>query len=106
MRTRLKSFADYGFQPGEEKQLKEWCKAPDFNEEFLLLESAKKANDNIHNNIYFSIVKGLSYDKLDKKVYQIYIKGDFYGYQRKTLALFRDALIECGRYPFAVGCQH
>lgn len=100
MRTREKGYADYGFSPGEEKQLKEWCRKPDFSEEFLLLESAKMANKNIFNDIYFSIVKGLSYEKMDEKVYQNIGKGDFYGYQRKTLAIFREALIECGRYPF------
>lgn len=100
MRTREKGYADYGFSQGEEKQLKEWCRMSDFAEEFLLLESAKMANENIFNDIYFSIVKGLSYEKMDKKVYQNIGKGDFYGHQRKTLAIFREALIECGRYPF------
>ena len=48
-----------------------------------------------------AIVKGLSYEKMDEKVYQNIGKGDFYGHQRKTLAIFRAGLIECGRYPFA-----
>lgn len=100
MRTREKGFADYGFSPGEETKLKAWCKNPNFSEEFLLLESAKIANKDIFNDIYFSIVKGLSYEKMDEKVYQNIGKGDFYGHQRKTLAIFREALIECGRYPF------
>lgn len=101
MRTRQKGFADYGFSPGEETKLKEWCRKPDFAEEFLLLESAKMANASIFNDIYFSVVRGVSYEKMDFKVYQNIGKGDFYGYQRKTLAIFREALIECGRYPFA-----
>ena len=101
MRTREKGFADYGFSQGEETKLKEWCRKPDFTEEFLLLESAKMANKDIFNDIYFSIVRGVSYEKMDFKVYQNIGKGDFYGYQRKTLAIFRDGLIECGRYPFA-----
>lgn len=100
MRTREKGFSDYGFSPEEEKKLKEWCRQVDFSEEILLLESAKKANASIFNDVYFSIVKGLSYEKLDKKVYQCIEKNSFYGYQRKTLAIFREALIECGRYPF------
>ena len=100
MRTREKGFADYGFRPGEETKLKEWCRKPDFSEEFLLLESAKMANASIFNDIYFSIVRGVSYEKMDFKVYQNIGKGDFYGYQRKTLAIFRAGLIECGRYPF------
>ena len=100
MRTREKGFADYGFSQGEETKLKEWCRKPDFSEEFLLLESAKMANKDIFNDIYFSIVRGVSYEKMDSKVYQNIDKGSFYGYQRKTLAIFRAGLIECGRYPF------
>lgn len=101
MRTRNKGYADYGFCEGEEKKLKQWCKGPDFTEEFLLLESAKIANKDIFNDIYFSIVRGVSYESMDRKVYQGIDKGSFYGYQRKTLAIFRAGLIECGRYPFA-----
>ena len=101
MRTREKGFVDYGFAPGESDKLKAWCQKPDFSEEFLLLESAKMANASIFNDIYFSIVRGVSYEKMDFKVYQNIGKGDFYGHQRKTLAIFREALIECGRYPFA-----
>ena len=38
--------------------------------------------------------------KMDKNVYQNIGKGDFYGHQRRTLAIFRKALIKCGKYPF------
>lgn len=100
MRIREKGFADYGFVPGESDKLKAWCQKSDFSEEFLLLESAKMANASIFNDIYFSIVRGVSYEKMDFKVYQNIGKSDFYGYQRKTLAIFRAGLIECGRYPF------
>lgn len=101
MRIREKGFADYGFVPGESDKLKAWCQKSDFSEEFLLLESAKMANASIFNDIYFSIVRGVSYEKMDFKAYQNIDKGSFYGYQRKTLAIFRAGLIECGRYPFA-----
>ena len=101
MRIREKGFADYGFVPGELDKLKAWCQKSDFSEEFLLLESAKMANASIFNDIYFSIVRGVSYEKMDFKAYQNIDKGSFYGYQRKTLAIFRAGLIECGRYPFA-----
>lgn len=101
MRTRQKGFGDYGFAPGESDKLKAWCQKPDFSEEFLLLESAKMANRDIFNDIYFSIVRGVSYERMDAKVYQNINKNDFYGYQRKTLGIFRKALIECDRYPFA-----
>lgn len=100
MRVRESSYSDYGFNPGEERQLQEFCKQPDFAEDFLLLECSKKANSAIGGDLYFSLIRGLSWELLDKHTCQMYSKGDFYGYRRKTLGLFRAALIECGRYPF------
>ena len=100
MRTREKGYKDYGLTQEEVKKILEWCKKPSFEENVLLLECAKKAHEYIFNDIYFSLVKGLSYEKIDHKTYQACYKGDFYGYRRKTLALFRDALIERKRYPF------
>lgn len=100
MRTRETGYKHYGFKDEEVKMMKKWCKSGDFKEFSLLLECARKTNESIFNDIYFSIVRGISYDRLDKMIYQNIGRGDFYGYQRKTLALFRDALIERKRYPF------
>lgn len=100
MRTRNMKYDDYGFLPGEEKRLKAFCKEPGFPEGFLLLESATKANSNISSDLFYSIVNGLSYDKLTNVKYIMISRPDFYGYQRRTLAIFKEALIEVGRYPF------
>ena len=100
MRTRTTYYSDYGFLNQEENLLKKWCRSIDFSEETLLLECAKKVNHRICNEIYYSIVKGVSFERLDQKNYVDCGKGDFYGYQRKTLATFKEALIKCGRYPF------
>ena len=100
MRVREATYSDYGFNLGEERQLQEFCRRPDFAEDALLLECAKKANSVIGGDLYFSLIRGLSWEQLDKRTWQRYSKSDFYGYRRKTLGLFRAALIECGRYPF------
>lgn len=100
MRTREKGYKDYGLTQEEVEKILEWCKKPTFKENLLLLECAKKANEYFFNDVYFSLVKGLSYERLDQKSYQECYKVDFYGYRRKTLALFRDALIERKKYPF------
>lgn len=92
MKTREMGYSDYGFAPGEEKTLKEYCRRPDFKENILLLECAMQSNAAICSDLYYSIVKGLSWEKMDKKVIQLYGKSDFYGYQRKTLALFWNEL--------------
>lgn len=99
MRTRLMKSDDYGFSFGEDKRLREFCRMPNFAECILLIESAKKANADICNDLYYSLVEGVSYDKLDfiKKI--LVARNDFYAYQRKTLAIFKAALCEVGRYP-------
>ena len=99
MRVRQYGYCDYGFAPGEETQLLAFCRGSDFAEEFLLLECAKKSNPAICADIYYSLVRGLSWEQLDKRTTQFYGKVDFYAYRRRTLGLFRAALIECGRYP-------
>lgn len=100
MRTRTTYYRDYGFNEKEEILLKNWCRDVEFTEELLLLECAIESNKSMCNEIYFSIVKGLSFEKLDTKIYMYCLKADFYGYQRKTLAKFRGKLIEKGIYPF------
>ena len=99
MRTRNMKFCDYDFREGEAKELLKYCQRPDFAEDFLLLECAKKSNPVIGGDLYFSLIRGLSWEQLSKRTWQQYSKVDFYGYRRKTLGLFRAALIECGRYP-------
>lgn len=99
MRTRERSYFDYGFKEGEEKQLQEFCRRSDFSEDSLLLECAKKSNPVIGGDLYFSLIRGLSWEQMDKRTCQMYSKGDFYAYRRKTLGLFRVALIERDKYP-------
>lgn len=100
MRTRYKNYSHYGFSDGEARELKKWCKSSGFNHNKLLRKSAKESNEAISNSIYISIIKGLSYEKIDGIEYQIYAKSDFYAYQRKALAIFRKKLIENNQYPF------
>ncbi len=76
-----------------------FCRRSDFTEQSLLLECAKKSNEVISGDIFYSIIRGLSWEQLDGLTAQLYGKSDFYAYKRKALGLFRAALIECGRYP-------
>ena len=102
MRIRETTYLDYGFMPGEEKQLQEFCRSPDFSENFILSECAKQSNPCICKELEDSIVRGLSWDKMDARKIQIYSKADFYGYRRLTLGLFRNILILSGRYPIKI----
>ena len=100
MRTRRKGYSYYGFVDGESKLLKKWCRSPDFKYGKILKECAEKANETISKSLCDSILRGLSYDRLDQMEYQSYCKQDFYACRRKTLALFRTKMIESGLYPF------
>lgn len=93
MRTRNKSYSDYGFEKNEEKKLKEYCRQSDFNDHKLLLDTAISVNPFIASDIYYSLVRGISYDDLLKVRYIPLPKSDFYGYQRKCLSMFRNMLL-------------
>lgn len=97
VRTREKSYIDYGFEPGEEKKIMEYCSDGHFSEHDLLLQSAISANPYIASDLYYSIVNGVSYESLEK-IKQIPLsKPDFYGYRRKCLAIFRNWLLLYGK---------
>lgn len=92
MKTRKMGYSDYGFRDGEAKQLQKYCRRPDFAESFLLKEACQDSNENIADDLYCSIVHGISYNKLTRKKYIPLPEVDFYGYRRKALFLFWEAL--------------
>ena len=96
MRTRDKTYADYGFQRNEEKYIKYLARQPSYEQRLLLFDSAYSANQAIAEDIIFSIVSGTSYDEIMKILYIPVTRVDFYGYSRKTLAIYRDKLREYG----------
>ena len=55
---------------------------------------------NVCDELYCCIVIGMSYDKMNKKNFVPLDRKDFYAYRKKTLAVFREALKACNRYPF------
>ena len=95
MRTRNKSYSDYGFRYGEEKQLKLHCRSPGLSEhdKFLLHQASIQSNPSISELVYKSIVCKLSYEDLQCEGYVPIAKADFYGYQRLCLYWFRQFLI-------------
>lgn len=106
VRVRSRGFEDYGFRSGEAKQLLAYCQDPRrFEEHELLLRAAKTSKREIANLLYFSITNKCSWDQLDKMEYLYIGKGDFYAYRRKTLALFRDTLIACGKWDASRGAE-
>lgn len=92
MRTRNKGYKDYGFEEKEANRLMEYCRKPEFIYRRELIESAERANSALADDIFYSIVKGLSYDSIAINSDIPYSKADFYAYRRKCLFLFRDML--------------
>lgn len=90
MKTRETSYLDYGMDKDEVKQLKEYCKSAQFVEHDKLLQSAITSNKSIAAELYYSIVRGISYEELIKIKNIPLPKTDFYGYQRKCLAIFKE----------------
>lgn len=93
MKLREKSYRDYGFEPGEEKKLKEYCRGPNFSDHKTLIDSAISSNPYIASDLYYSIAGGVSYDDLCKIKHVPIPKVDFYGYQRRCLSIFRNFLL-------------
>lgn len=92
MSTREKSYEDYGFSRKEAKELIKQCRNLGAKESSLLKECAMKANNVVGYSVYYSLIHGLSYEKLSKVRFPEYSKVDFYGYRRRTIALFREAI--------------
>ena len=90
IKTREKKYTDYGFSMEEAKRLKEYCSSARFTEHKLLMECAIASNPSIAPELCFSIVRGISYDELLKIKHIPLPKADFYGYQRKCLAIFKE----------------
>lgn len=98
MRTRAKRYSDYGFKPGEQERLKKYCQSVGFCDNSILLQAAMSANPVIKDDLYYTIVTGISYDKLNDVRKILLPKNDFYGYQRKCLDIFRNLLIQQGKW--------
>lgn len=90
MRTRDRGYEDYGIRDGEERQLMELARSTCHRK--ALRDAAYQANTGIAEDIIYSVVNGLSYDRLSQIRDIPAKKDDFYAYRRKALAIFRDIL--------------
>ncbi len=99
MRTRKKSYRDYGFSDGEPQDIKNYIRGREFSDQGLLMQCCKEANLGISGFLYQSLVEGIGYNKLNFITYIPIGPDDFYGYQRKVLSIFRQEMIKEGKYP-------
>ena len=96
MRTREKSYSDYGMSEDEAKYIKSFCMKADDEQKIIIENALSELQPYIAKIVYDSLVKGLSYEDICAKNY-IYIgKGDFYGHRRKGIAAIKRWMVLCG----------
>lgn len=98
MRTREKGYSNYGISEKEAKVLLDICKNADEEEEKLLLESAQESNSYFASSIFYSLRNNVSFEKLEALKEFYAGKGDFYGYRRQALFIFKIKLIKANLY--------
>ena len=86
MRTRDKSYSDYGLSKHEVKYLLKLCK--DLSLRSSLNESAKEVYPEIALELANSLAFGWSWESMNAKNYIPIDENSFYGYRRKTLWIF------------------
>lgn len=92
MKTRFTGYDDYGFLPGEEKAIKEACRKINVEPRVLISMAAFRANPGIAEDITFSIINGVSYEKICIIRNVPISKVDFYAYRRKCLYYVKEIL--------------
>lgn len=99
MRTRYKTYGDYGISPDLQKRLISKCKNLDQQDRLHLFQSTISAAPGLEIPIYESLITGVGYRTMLSMGRQIPAKeDDFYAYRRKTLATFYDRLRLFGRW--------
>lgn len=96
MRTREKSYSNYGMTEDEADYVKSFCRNADEKQRKIIKYALSELQPYIAKIVYDSLVKGLSYEDICAKNY-IYIgKGDFYGHRRKGMAAIKRWMILYG----------
>lgn len=96
MRTREKSYEDYGMTIEEVRQVKDFCRNSNEEEKILIKNALAELDPYIAPYVYYSLVDNVSYDIMSAKNY-IYIgKGDFYGHRRQGMAAIKRWMILYG----------
>lgn len=88
LRTRHKSYIDYGITESERKYIENYCRnASEEEKEFIKVAiSITNLDTYIQQYIFFSLTEKLSYEKICARKDYLYIgKSDFYGYRRKAM---------------------
>ena len=98
MRTREKSYNDYGLSDKEVYYIKNLCRNADEEQLNIIRNALSELQPYIAPYVYFSLVKNMSYEDICAKNYIFIGKGDFYGHRRKGMACIKRWLILCNKW--------
>lgn len=99
MRTRYRTYDNYGLSPEDVKKLRNYCRDMGQEDRLRLFQCAISKAPGLELLIYESITEGIGYISLRRRRGEIPAKADdFYAYQRLTLADFYDWLRMTGRW--------
>ena len=93
MRTREKSYSDYGISDNEVKYIKEFCRNANDDEKHIIRTALTELSPYIARNVFDSLVYNLSYEDICAKNYIFIGKGDFYGHRRQGMAAIKRWMI-------------
>ena len=93
MRTRQKTYSDYGISEEEVKYIKKFCQNANDEEKRIIKTALSELNPYIAPYIFYSLVDNLSYEDICAKNYLYIGKGDFYGHRRQGMAAIKRWMI-------------
>ena len=96
MRTREKSYSDYGITEDEINYIESFCRNAGVEDRNIIKNALSEIQPYIAPYVYYSLVDGLSYEKICAKSYIYMGKGDFYGYRRQCMEAIKRWMILYG----------
>ena len=100
MKTRYKSYADYGVTDSEKIYLYDFCRNANEVDKKIIKEALSELPPYIAPFVFFSLTECMSYDRICQKNYIFMDMVDFYAYRRKGIAAIKRWLILYGKWPY------
>lgn len=85
MRTRQKTYSDYGISDEEVKYIKGFCQNANDDEQHIIKTALSELTPYVAPYVFYSLVDNLSYEDICAKNYLYIGKGDFYGHRRQGM---------------------
>jgi|GEM_PF-684693 len=101
MRTRNKTYTDYGISKDDKSKILLFCRRAKGNkQDKMIIKSALAEIASAYTAlmVYEALTEGLSYEKLDEKRGLVIGKEDFYGYRRKGMESIKRYMQLTGRW--------